>query len=46
MQQIEHKLTSKKELSARFKEKLNVLNMVWNKEKQQYEIKQEAKNEQ
>lgn len=42
MKTIEHKLTSKKELSARFLEKLKSLNMQWNKEKQQYEIKQEV----
>ena len=41
MQTIEHKLTSKKELSNRFLEKLKSLNMQWNKEKQQYEVKQE-----
>ena len=46
MQTIEHKLTSKKELSARFLEKLKSLNMYWNKETKQYEVKQEAtKNE-
>lgn len=38
---IEHKLTSKKELTARFLEKLNDLNMQWNKETKQYELKQE-----
>lgn len=43
MQTIEHKLTSKKELTARFKEKLNSLNMKWNAETKQYEIKQEEK---
>lgn len=42
MQTIEHKLTSKKELSNRFLEKLKSLNMQWNKEKQQYEVKQEV----
>ena len=41
MQTIEHKLTSKKELSNRFLEKLKRLNMQWNKDKQQYEVKQE-----
>lgn len=47
MQTIEHKLTSKKELSNRFLEKLKSLNMQWNKEKQQYEVKQEVQtNEQ
>ena len=39
---IEHKLTSKKELSARFLEKLKSLNMQWNKETKKYEIKQEG----
>lgn len=44
---IEHKSTSKTELKARFKEKINSLNMHWNKETKQYEVKQEAKeNEQ
>lgn len=42
MQTIEHKLTSKKELIARFKEKLNSLNMKWNAETKQYEVKQEG----
>ena len=42
MQTIEHKLTSKQELTARFKEKLNSLNMYWNKETKQYEVKQEV----
>ena len=42
MQTIEHKLTSKKELSARFLEKLKSLNMYWNKETKQYEVKQET----
>lgn len=40
MRTIEHKLTSKKELTARFLEKLKDLNMQWNKEKQQYEVKE------
>lgn len=39
MKTIEHKLTSKKELSARFLEKLKSLNMQWNKETQQYEVR-------
>lgn len=39
---IEHKLTSKKELTARFLEKLKDLNMQWNKETKQYEEKQEV----
>lgn len=42
IQNAEHKLTSKKELSARFKEKLATLNMIWNKETQKYELKQEG----
>lgn len=42
MQTIEHKLTSKKELSARFLAKLKELNMQWNKETKQYEVKQEV----
>lgn len=42
MQTIEHKLTSKKELSARFLAKLKELNMQWNKETKQYEPKQEV----
>ena len=46
MQTIEHKLTSKQELTARFKEKLKELNMHYNKETKQYEVKQETtKNE-
>lgn len=42
MQTIEHKLTSKKELTDRFKKKLVSLNMQWNKETKQYEVKQEV----
>lgn len=42
MQTIEHKLTSKKELSARFLEKLKSLNMYWNKETKQYEVNKEV----
>ena len=42
MQTIEHKLTSKKELSARFLEKLKSLNMYWNKETKQYEENKEV----
>ena len=45
MQVIEHKLTSKKELTARFLEKLKSLNMYWNKETKQYEVKQEITTE-
>lgn len=42
MQTIEHKLTSKKELTARFLEKLKSLNMHWNKETKQYEVNKEV----
>lgn len=42
MQTIEHKLTSKQELTARFKEKLNSLNMHYNKETKQYEVNKEG----
>lgn len=42
MQTIEHKLTSKKELTDRFKKRLVSLNMQWNKETKQYEVKQEV----
>ena len=45
MQTIEHKLTTKKELTARFLEKLKSLNMYWNKETKQYEVKQETTTE-
>jgi hypothetical protein len=44
MMTIEHKLTSKKELTARFKQRLEDLNMQWNKETKQYELKQEETN--
>ena len=44
MQTIEHKLTSKKELTDRFKKKLVSLNMQWNKETKQYEEKKEVEN--
>lgn len=37
----EHKLTSEKELKHRFKEKLVELNIVWNKETQKWEQKQD-----
>ena len=40
LKSAEHKLTSKKELSARFLEKLKSLNVVWNKEIGKYEIKE------
>lgn len=39
MIKAEHKLTSKKELSARFSEKLKSLNMQYNKETGKYEVK-------
>ena len=42
MQTIEHKLTSKRELSARFLERLKELNMHWNKETKQYEVDKEG----
>lgn len=41
MKTIEHKLTSKKELTAKFLERLKSLNMQWNKETGKYEIKPE-----
>lgn len=41
MKTIEHKLTSKKELTAKFLEKLKSLNMQWNKETGKYETKPE-----
>ena len=37
-----HILTSEKEAKAHFSEKIKELNLVWNKEKQQYEAKQEV----
>ena len=37
----DHILTSEKEAKAHFAEKIKKLNLVWNKEKQQYEVKQE-----
>lgn len=40
----EHKLTSKKELSNKFLEKLKSLNMQWNKETGKYEVKQEVQS--
>lgn len=39
-----HILTSEKEIKAHFAEKIKELNLVWNKEKQQYEVKQEVQN--
>ena len=42
-----HVLTSEKEAKAHFSDKIKQLNLVWNKEKQQYEVKQEVQtNEQ
>ena len=44
---VPHILTSEKEAKAHFAEKIKKLNLVWNKEKQQYEVKQEVQtNEQ
>ena len=40
-----HILTSEKEIKDHFKKKIEELNLVWNKETKQYEVKQEAKNE-
>lgn len=40
---VPHILTSEKEAKAHFAEKIKELNLVWNKEKQQYEVKQEVK---
>ena len=37
-----HILTSEKEAKSHFSEKIKELNLVWNKEKQQYESKQEV----
>lgn len=37
-----HILTSEKEIKAHFAEKIKELNLVWNKDKQQYEAKQEG----
>ena len=34
-----HILTSEKEIKSHFSEKIKELNLVWNKEKQQYEVK-------
>ena len=39
---VPHILTSEKEAKAHFAEKIKELNLVWNKEKQQYEVKQEV----
>jgi hypothetical protein len=39
---VSHILTSEKEAKAHFAEKIKKLNLVWNKEKQQYEVKQEG----
>lgn len=40
----QHVLTVEKEAKAHFAEKIKELNLVWNKEKQQYEVKQEVQN--
>lgn len=37
-----HILTSEKEIKAHFAEKIKSLNLVWNKDNQQYEVKQEV----
>ena len=37
-----HILTSEKEIKDHFAKKINELNLVWNKDKQQYEVKQEV----
>ena len=37
-----HILTSEKEIKAHFKKKIEELNLVWNKETKQYEVKQEG----
>lgn len=42
---VPHILTSEKEAKAHFAEKIKELNLVWNKEKQQYETKQEVQND-
>lgn len=42
---VSHILTSEKEAKAHFAEKIKELNLVWNKEKQQYETKQEVQND-
>lgn len=42
MKTIEHKSTSKQELRAHFLERLKELNLEWNNDKQQYEVKQEV----
>lgn len=39
-----HILTSEKEIKDHFKKKLEELNVVWNKDKQQYEVKEEIKD--
>lgn len=45
MKTINHILTSEKELKHKFKEKVNELNLVWNKETKKYELKEVEKNE-
>lgn len=42
---VPHILTSEKEAKAHFAEKIKELNLVWNKDKQQYETKQEVQND-
>ena len=42
---VPHILTSEKEAKAHFAEKIKELTLVWNKEKQQYETKQEVQND-
>lgn len=45
MKNINHVLTSEKELKHKFKEKITALNLIWNKDLKKYEVKQEVKNE-
>ena len=40
----DHILTSEKEIKDHFAKKIKELNLVWNKDKQQYEVKQEAQD--
>lgn len=40
----DHILTSEKEIKDHFAKKIKELNLVWNKDKQQYETKQEVQN--
>ena len=39
---VPHILTSEKEIKDHFAKKIKELNLVWNKDKQQYEVKQEV----